>query len=57
MIAAHAIEMGIDKTLAAFLLSIGGIISVVGKLVVGYVCDHPKVVITVLNNSEDYIRH
>lgn len=41
--AAHAVDMGIDKTPAAFLLSIGGFINVIGKLVVGYVCDNPKV--------------
>lgn len=40
---AHAVEMGIDKTAAAFLLSIEGAISTAGKIFVGYICDHFKV--------------
>lgn len=35
--------MGIDKTAAAFLLSIEGAISTAGKIFVGYICDHFKV--------------
>lgn len=40
---AHAVNVGISKESASFLLSIVGLCSLLGRLVNGLLADHPKV--------------
>ncbi|XP_046649914.1 monocarboxylate transporter 12-like isoform X1 [Daphnia pulicaria] len=49
-LAAHAVNMGIPKEEASFLLSIVGICSMMGRIINGVLADHPKVSVLLLNN-------
>lgn len=49
-LAAHAVETGVPKEEASFLLSIVGICSMMGRLINGWLSDHPKVSVLLLNN-------
>ncbi len=41
---AHAVNMGIPKEKASFLLSIVGICNMIGRIINGWLSDHPKVI-------------
>nr|CAH0099431.1 unnamed protein product [Daphnia galeata] len=49
-ITAHAVNIGIPKEKASFLLSILGICIMIGRILIGWISDHPKVSVLVLNN-------
>lgn len=44
-IEAHAVNMGIPKEKASFLLSIVGICNMIGRIINGWISDHPKVIL------------
>jgi len=49
-LAARAIQNGVDKDSASRLLSIIGITNTIGRVICGWVADHPKVNVLLLNN-------
>ncbi|XP_046650514.1 monocarboxylate transporter 12-like isoform X3 [Daphnia pulicaria] len=49
-LAAHAVNMGIPKEEASFLLSIIGICNMIGRIINGWLSDNPKVSVLFLNN-------
>ncbi|XP_046650396.1 monocarboxylate transporter 12-like isoform X2 [Daphnia pulicaria] len=49
-ITAHAVNMGVPKEKASFLLSILGISIMIGRILIGWISDHPRVSVLLLNN-------
>ncbi len=47
---AHAVNMRVPKEKASFLLSILGISIMIGRILIGWISDHPRVCISCLNN-------
>lgn len=52
---AHAVQMGSSKESASFLLSIIGISSTFGRIFLGWLSDHPKVIMKLLFLNLKYI--